>query len=35
MARAGSPPDLSAYTWDAVARRTLEVYREVLGEVRA
>jgi phosphatidylinositol alpha-mannosyltransferase len=35
MARSGSPPDLSAYTWDEVARRTLGVYREVLGEVRA
>ena len=35
MARSGSPPDLTAYTWDEVARRTLGVYREVLGEVRA
>jgi glycosyltransferase involved in cell wall biosynthesis len=35
MARSGSPPDLSAYTWDEVARRTLGVYREVLGEVHA
>jgi glycosyltransferase involved in cell wall biosynthesis len=35
MARSGSPPDLSAYTWDEVARWTLGVYREVLGEVRA
>jgi phosphatidylinositol alpha-mannosyltransferase len=35
MSRSGSPPDLSVYTWDEVARRTLGVYREVLGEVRA
>jgi hypothetical protein len=35
MARSESPPDLTAYTWDAVARRTLGVYCEVLGEVQA
>ena len=35
MARSESPPDLTAYSWDEVARRTLEVYREVLGEVQA
>ena len=35
MARSGSPPDLTAYSWDEVARRTLRVYREVLGEVQA
>jgi glycosyltransferase involved in cell wall biosynthesis len=35
MARSESPPDLTAYTWDAVARRTLGVYCEVLGEVHA
>jgi glycosyltransferase involved in cell wall biosynthesis len=35
MARSGSPPDLTAYTWDEVARRTLGVYREVLKEVQA
>jgi phosphatidylinositol alpha-mannosyltransferase len=35
MAQSGSAPDLTSYTWDEVARRTLGVYREVLGEVQA
>jgi glycosyltransferase involved in cell wall biosynthesis len=31
MSRSGDPPDLADYTWDEVARRTLHVYRELLG----
>jgi glycosyltransferase involved in cell wall biosynthesis len=35
MEQRHSPPDLAAYGWDEVARRTLGVYREVLGREAA